>query len=95
MYIVLYVFAAAAITGAVGLSYQDMGVQDMGVGQGMDAGAAAGIDALKAGVRDNGLLLVGGLILAGLGRVLQHMGGINAGLRRVAEAAEEATRLDG
>ena len=82
MYIVLYVFAAAAIAGAVGLSYQ-----------GMDA--AAGMDALKAGVRDNGLLLVGGLILAGLGRVLQHMGGINAGLQRVAEAAEEAARLDG
>ena len=88
MYIVLYVFAAAAIAGAIGLSYQDMDA-----GQGMDAGA--GMDALKAGVRDNGLLLVGGLILAGLGRVLQHMGGINAGLLRVAEAAEEATRLDG
>ncbi len=84
MYIVLYVFAAAAIAGAVGLSYQ-----------GMDAGAVAEIDALKAGVRDNGLLLVGGLILAGLGRVLQHMRGIDAGLHRVAEAAEEATRLDG
>ncbi len=84
MYIVLYVFAAAAIVGAVGLSYQ-----------GMDAGAVAEIDALTAGVRDNGLLFVGGLILAGLGRVLQHMGGIDAGLRRVAEAAEEATRLDG
>ncbi len=84
MYIVLYVFAAAAIAGAVGLSYQ-----------GMDAGAVAEIDALKAGVRDNGLLFVGGLILAGLGRVLQHMGDIDAGLRRVAEAAEEATRLDG
>ncbi len=89
MYIVLYVFAAAAIAGAVGLSYQSMDV-----GQGMDAGAVAGLDALKAGVRDNGLLLVGGLILAGLGRVLQYMGGINAGLHRVAEAAEEATRLD-
>ncbi len=84
MYIVLYVFAAAAIAGAVGLSYQDM-----------DAGAVAGIDALKAGVRDNGLLLVGGLVLAGFGRVLQHMGGIDAGLHRVAVAAEEATRLDG
>ncbi len=84
MYIVLYVFAAAAIAGAVGLSYQ-----------GMDAGAVAGLDALIAGVRDNGLLFVSGLILDGLGRVLQHMGGINAGLRRVAEAAEEATRLDG
>ncbi len=90
MYIVLYVFAAAAIAGAVGLSYQDMDL-----GQGMDGGAVAGLDALKAGVRDNGLLLVGGLILAGLGRVLQHMGGIDAGLHRVAEAAEEATRLDG
>ncbi len=90
MYIVLYVFAAAAIAGAVGLSYQDMGA-----GQGMDAGAVVGLDALKAGVRDNGLLLVGGLILAGLGRVLQHMRGIDAGLHRVAEAAEEATRLDG
>ncbi|MCH8037772.1 MAG: hypothetical protein IIC53_11725 [Proteobacteria bacterium] len=84
MYIVLYVFAAAAIAGAVGLSYL-----------GMDAGAVAGMDALKAGVRDNGLLLVGGLILAGLGRVLQHMEGIDAGLNRVAEAAEEAARLDG
>ncbi len=84
MYIVLYVFAAVAIAGAVGLSYQ-----------GMDAGAVAGLDALKAGVRDNGLLLVGGFILAGLGRVLQHMEGIDAGLHRVAEAAEEATRLDG
>ena len=90
MYIVLYVFAAAAIASAVGLSYQDLGP-----GQGMDAVAVAGLDALKAGVRDNGLLLVGGLILAGLGRVLQHMGGIDAGLQRVAEAAEEATRLDG
>ncbi len=90
MYIVLYVFAAAAIAGAVGLSYQGMDA-----GQGMGAGTFAGMDALKAGVRDNGLLLVGGLILAGLGRVLQHMGGIDAGLHRVAEAAEEATRLDG
>ncbi len=90
MYIVLYVFAAAAIAGAVGLSYPGMDA-----GQGMDAGAVAGLDALIAGVRDNGLLFVGGLILAGLGRVLQHMGGIDAGLRRVAEAAEEATRLDG
>ena len=88
MYIVLYVFAAAAIAGAVGLSYLGMDA-----GQGM--GAAAGMDALKAGVRDNGLLLVGGLILAGLGRVLQHMEGIDAGLNRVAEAAEEAARLDG
>ena len=84
MYIVLYVFAAAAIAGAVGLSYQ-----------GMDAGAVTGMDALKAGVRENGLLLVGGLILAGLGRVLQHMGSIHTGLHRVAEAAEEAARLDG
>ncbi len=90
MYIVLYIFAAAAIAGAVGLSYQDMGA-----GQGMDARAVAGLDALKAGVRDNELLLVGGLILAGLGRVLQHMGSINADLRRVAEAAEEATGLGG
>ncbi len=90
MYIVLYVFAAAAIASAVGLSYQDLGA-----GQGMDPGPVTGLDALKAGVRDNGLLLVGGLILAGLGRVLQHMGGIDAGLLRVAEAAEEATRLDG
>ncbi len=41
------------------------------------------------------IVAVGGLILAGLGRVLQHMGSIDAGLRRVAEAAEEATGLDG
>lgn len=84
MYNVLNVFAAAAIVGAVGLSYQDM-----------DAGTVTGMDALKTGVRENGLLLVGGLILAGLGRVLQHMGSINAGLRRVAEAAEESTGLGG
>ncbi len=56
MYIVLYLFAAAAIAGAVGLSYQGMNMgQGMDMGQNMDAGAVAGIDALKAGVRDNGL----------------------------------------
>ncbi len=83
MYIVLYVFAAAAVAGAVGLSYQGMG-----------EGVLPGIDVLKAGLRENGLLLVGGLILAGLGRVLQDMNAISAGLNRVAEAAEEAARLD-
>ena len=87
MYIVLYAFAAAAVIGAVALSYH-------GLGQGMGEGAALGLEALKAGVRDHGLLLVGGLILAGLGRVLQHMQAIDVGLRRVAKAAEEAARLE-
>jgi hypothetical protein len=87
MYIVLYAFAAAAVIGAVALSYQ-------GLGQGLGEGAALGLEALEAGVRDHGLLLVGGLILAGLGRVLQHMQAIDAGLRRVANAAEEATRAE-
>jgi hypothetical protein len=83
MYIVLYAFAATAVIGAVALSYQ-------GIGE----GAALGLEAVQAGLRDHGLLLVGGLILAGLGRVLQHMQAIDAGLRRVAKAAEEAARLE-
>ncbi len=87
MYIVLYACAAAAVIGAVALSYH-------GLGPGLGEGAALWLEALKAEVRDHGLLLVGGLILAGLGRVLQHMQAIDVGLHRVAKAAEEVARLE-
>ncbi len=50
---------------------------------------------LETALRAHGLLLVGGVILAGLGRVLQHLRAIDVGLGRVAEAAEEAARPDG
>lgn len=84
MHIILYAVALAAIAGALGLSWL-----------GLDSELAAiGPEALAAALRDNGLLLVGGLVLAGLGRVLQHMGAIDVGLRRVAKAAEDAARMD-
>ena len=85
MHIILYVVALAAIAGALGLSWL-----------GLDSELATiGPEALAAALRDHGLLLVGGLVLAGLGRVLQHMRAIDVGLRRVAKAAEDAARLDG
>lgn len=84
MHILLYVVALAAIAGALGLSVQ-----------GLNPEAPFGPDALARALRDNGLLLVGGLILLGLGRVLQHMRAIDAGLHRVAKAAEDAAKLDG
>lgn len=85
MHIILYVVALAAIAGALGLSWL-----------GLDSELATiGPDALAAALRDHGLLLVGGLVLAGLGRILQHMRAIDVGLRRVAKAAEDAARLDG
>ena len=87
MYMVLYAVAATAVVGALALSYP-------GLGQGVAEGAAPALEALRAAVRAHGLLLVGGVILAGLGRVLQHMQAIDAGLRRVAEAAEAAARLE-
>ncbi len=84
MHIILYAVALVAIAGALGLAWL-----------GLDSELASiGPEALAAALRDNGLLLVGGLVLAGLGRVLQQMGAINVGLRRVAKAAEDAARLD-
>jgi hypothetical protein len=85
MHIILYVVALAAIAGALGLSWL-----------GLDSELATiGPEALAAALRDHGLLLVGGLVLAGLGRILQHMRAIDVGLRRVAKAAEDAASLDG
>ena len=85
MHIILYVVALAAIAGALGLSWL-----------GLDSELATiGPEALAAALRDHGLLLVGGLVLAGLGRILQHMRAIDVGLQRVAKAAEDAARLDG
>jgi hypothetical protein len=85
MHIILYVVALAAIAGALGLSWL-----------GLDSELATiGPEALAAALRDHGLLLVGGLVLAGLGRILQHMRSIDVGLRRVAKAAEDAASLDG
>jgi hypothetical protein len=84
MHYFLYLVALAAVAAALGLSIRDL-----------DSGAGPGLDTLESALRAHGLLLVGGVILAGLGRVLQHMRGIHVGLGRVAKAAEEATRLDG
>ncbi len=84
MHFVLYLLALAAVTAALGLSFRDL-----------EPGVPPGLDVLESALRAHGLLLVGGAILAGLGRVLQHLRAIDVGLIRVAEAAEEATRLDG
>jgi hypothetical protein len=83
MYLVLYLFALAAVAAALGLSIRDL-----------QLGALPGLDLLESAVRAHGLLVVGGVILAGLGRVLQHLRAIDVGLGRVAKAAEDATRLD-
>ncbi len=83
MHIILYVVALAAIAGALGLSLL-----------GLNSETPFGPEALAGALRDHGLLLVGGLVLAGLGRVLQHMRAIDVGLQRVAKAAEDATKLD-
>ena len=84
MHIILYVVGLAAIAGALGLSLL-----------GLDPELPpTGPEALAGALRDHGLLLVGGLVLAGLGRVLQHMRAIDVGLRRVAKAAEDAAKLD-
>jgi hypothetical protein len=84
MYLVLYLFALVAVAAALGLSVRDL-----------QPGMPPGLDALESAVRAHGLLVVGGVVLAGLGRVLQHLRAIDIGLGRVATAAEEATRLDG
>ena len=83
MYLLLYLFALAAVAAALGLSIRDL-----------EPGLAPGLDSLESAVRAHGLLVVGGVILAGLGRVLQHLRAIDVGLGRVAKAAEDATRLD-
>ncbi len=84
MHLLLYLFALAAVAAALGLSIRDL-----------ELGVPPGLDVLESALRAHGLLLVGGVILAGLGRVLQHLRAIDVGLGRVATAAEEATRLDG
>ena len=83
MHFLLYFFALAAGAAALGLSIRDL-----------EPGAPPGLDLLESALRAHGLLLVGGIITAGLGRVLQHMRAIDVGLARVAKAAEEAARLD-
>ena len=84
MHFLLYFFALVAIAAALGLSIRDL-----------EPGAPPGLEMLESALRAHGLLLVGGVMLAGLGRVLQHMHAINAGLARVARAAEDAAKLDG
>ncbi len=84
MHLMLYLFALAAVAAALGLSIRDL-----------ESGVPPGLDMLESALRAHGLLLVGGAILAGLGRVLQHLRAIDVGLGRVAKAAEDATRLDG
>ena len=83
MHIILYIVALAAVAGALVLSLP-----------GLNPDAPFGPEALAGALRDHGLLLVGGLVLAGLGRVLQHMRAIDVGLQRVAKAAEDAAKLD-
>lgn len=84
MHLLLYLFALAAVAAALGLSIRDL-----------EPGLAPGLGMLESALRAHGLLLVGGAILAGLGRVLQHLRAIDVGLGRVATAAEDAIRLDG
>jgi hypothetical protein len=84
MHFLLYLIALAAVAAALGMSIRDL-----------ELGAAPGLDQLESALRSHGLLLVGGVILAGLGRVLQHLRAIDVGLTRVAKAAEDAARLDG
>jgi len=88
MHYLLYLVALAAVAAALGLSIRDL---DSGAAPGL----TSGLDTLESALRAHGLLLVGGVILAGLGRVLQHMRAIDTGLGRVARAAEEAARMDG
>ena len=83
MHLLLYLFALAAIAAAVGLSILAL-----------EPGVASGLDDLESMVRAHGLLVVGGMILAGLGRVIQHLRAIDVGLGRVAKAAEEAITMD-
>ncbi len=83
MYLMLYLFALAAIAAALGMSIRDL-----------ELGVAPGLDQLESAVRTHGLLIVGGVILAGLGRVLQHLRAIDVGLGRVAKAAEDAITMD-
>ena len=83
MHLLLYLFALAAVAAALGLSVRDL-----------ELGAAPGLDVLESAVREHGLLLVGGAILAGFGRVLQHLRAIDIGLSRVAKAAEDAITQD-
>jgi hypothetical protein len=83
MHLVLYLFALAAVAAALGLTIRDL-----------QPGMPPGLGLLETAVRAHGLLVVGGVILAGLGRVLQHLRAIDIGLGRVATAAEEATKLD-
>ncbi len=88
MYLLLYLFALAAVAAALGLSIRDLE-------SGVMPGVTPGLEVLESALRAHGLLLVGGAILAGLGRVLPHLRAIDFGLGRVATAAEEAARLDG
>ena len=83
MHLVLYLFALAAVAAALGLSIRDL-----------ESGVTPGLDVLESALRAHGLLAVGGVILAGLGRVLQHLRAIDIGLGRVAKAAEDAVTLD-
>ncbi len=84
MYLLVYLFALVAVAAALGLSIRDL-----------EPGAPPGLDVLESALRAHGLLRVGGAVLAGLGRVLQHLRAIDVGLGRVATAAEDAARLDG
>ncbi|MHA1153397.1 MAG: hypothetical protein ACTSQ7_12185 [Alphaproteobacteria bacterium] len=84
MHLVLYLFALAAVAAALGLSVRDL-----------ESGVTPGLDELESALRAQGLLAVGGVILAGLGRVLQHLRAIDVGLCRVAKAAEEAITMEG
>jgi hypothetical protein len=84
MHLLLYLFALAAIAAALGLSIRDF-----------EPGVAPGLDELESVVREHGLLVVGAAILAGLGRVLQHLRAIDVGLGRVAKAAEDVITMDG
>ncbi len=83
MYLVLYLFALAAVAAALGLSIRDL-----------ESGVTPGLEVLESALRAHGLLVVGGVVLAGLGRVLQHLRAIDVGLGRVAKAAEDAVTMD-
>ncbi len=84
MHLVLYLFALAALAAALGLSIRDL-----------ESGVTPGLEVLESALRAHGLLVVGGVVLAGLGRVLQHLRAIDVGLGRVAKAAEDAITTDG
>jgi hypothetical protein len=83
MHLVLYLFALAAVAAALGLSIRDL-----------ESGVTPGLEVLESALRAHGLLVVGGVVLAGLGRVLQHLRAIDVGLGRVAKAAEDAVTMD-